>query len=306
MDIKFTVSNNVTQLIKQENPNVSNIRVFRLGNTFKISQPGRLEAAIHWLACKLRIEKEITQVSQFDTEERGIIQEPFRKACQTIIAKSQNGKIVGICQKLLYLGIPKAVPLSRTPGEIPVSNISGAPSPDMQSLLESPNGQLAAKIIAASGGGQEVTTICSGGFLVDPTAHLVRKMIERGAGMAMKGDGARAFVISQIPGFINNVGTAVYLREFAKDYFKDAPNKSEIMAIFEKSLASPAFQRDLQAAVDKFKEKGEHSDYYAEGSLRIPLTIYKQSAALKEYSYPQEACLESARMYTEGDSKIGF
>ncbi len=103
VSVKFTVSNKVSEAIKQDNPTLSNIRVFQLGRTYTISQPGRLEAAIHWLACLLRIEKEITDPNQIGMEGKKTVQEPFRKACQTINEKSQDKKIKNICQKFLSI-----------------------------------------------------------------------------------------------------------------------------------------------------------------------------------------------------------
>ncbi|KAF3361900.1 hypothetical protein PHSC3_001554 [Chlamydiales bacterium STE3] len=165
---------------------------------------------------------------------------------------------------------------------------------DIPSTVEPANRQLAEKIIAARGEGDKyVKDICSGNFLVDPTAHLVRKMIERGVGMFLMDDGARSFVIGQIPGFIEKVSSPDYLRSFAEHYFENNRNKTKIMQIFEKSLSNEEFQRDLKSAVNQFNSVNrEDSFYYADSSLRIPLTIYYQSAQLKGYSYPEDAHME--------------
>ncbi len=162
------------------------------------------------------------------------------------------------------------------------------------SATEASNRQLAEEIISARGEEDKyVKSICSGDFFIDPTAHLVGEMIERGLGRARMDDGARAFVISQIPGFIEKVSSLDYLRSFAELYFENNPNKIKILQVFEKSLSNVEFQKDLKSAVEKFNNAhGEHSFYYAENSLRIPLTIYYQSAHLKEYSYPEEEGLE--------------
>jgi hypothetical protein len=137
-----------------------------------------------------------------------------------------------------------------------------------------------------------IKNICSGDFLVDPTAHVLREMVKRGVGGARMDDGARAFIIGQIPGFIEKVNSPDYLRSFAEHYFENNPNKTKIMQIFENSLSNQEFRRDLQSAVQQFNSVQEDVFYYAENSLRIPLTIYHQSAQLKEYSYPESANME--------------
>jgi hypothetical protein len=165
----------------------------------------------------------------------------------------------------------------------------------VSSAVESSNRQLAESIIAARGEeDQDVKAICSGKFLADPIAHLIHEMIKRGAGRARLDDGARAFVISKIPGFIEKVGSLDYLREFAEHYFDENPNKTEILQFFETSLSNVEFQIALNAAVEKFNSAhGKHPAlYYAENSLRTPLTIYPQSARLKEYACPEEAGAE--------------
>jgi len=164
----------------------------------------------------------------------------------------------------------------------------------VSSTVETSNRQLAEKIISARGKEDEdVKTICSGDFFVDPTAHLVREMIERGVGRTHTDDYARSFIIGQIPGFIDKVSSPDYLRSFAEQYFENNPNKVKIMQVFEKSLANKEFQIDLKVAIKQFNSlQGEIPLYHAENSLRIPLTIYHQSAQLKDYTYPQEAGLE--------------
>lgn len=153
----------------------------------------------------------------------------------------------------------------------------------------SSNHDLAQKIIAAKGkDDKDLQSICSGDFLIDPTAHLVSKMIKRGVGGARKDDPARSFIVSQIPDFIEKVSSPDYLRTFAEKYFENHLNKTEIMQFFEGSLANEEFQRDLKTAVEQW---GEDS-FQAEGALRTPLTIFDQSAQLKEYSYPKAASRE--------------
>jgi hypothetical protein len=162
------------------------------------------------------------------------------------------------------------------------------------------NGLLAEKIIAEGKKdnfmSRDVKEICSGDFLQDPITHLVNEMIFRGVGMCREDDSARAFVISRIPGFIEKVSSMDYLKSFAEIHYKgikDNTDKLRIMQVFEKSLKSKEFQKDLKAAVKSFnlaKEDGNY--YYAEDALRIALTIYRQAAQLQEYSYPEEASSE--------------
>lgn len=170
------------------------------------------------------------------------------------------------------------------------------------STVKSSNEQLAEKIIAA-GRRREwnikayVETNCSGKFLVDPSAYLVHEMIERGVGRSSIKDGARAFVISRIPDFIEKVSSPTFLRSVAEQYFEDNPDKFKILQVFEKSLLNEEFQRDLKSAVDQLNVAAQdqlsfYSFYDAERSLRIPLTIYHQSAKLEEYSHPAEAGME--------------
>lgn len=323
--IKFTVSNNVSQLINQDNPNMLNIRVFRLGNTVKISQPGRLEAAIHWFACKLKIEKEITGADQIRSEGKINIQGSVTAACKKIIDKSQDEKIKGICQKLLSIACGSQEELPKT-AKAPVSNksepsspqkelpktVQTEPSPIGKTLVsstsskpsssdEQSNSQLAKKIIDESRT-EDVKKICSGDFLVDPTDHLVHLMIERGAGRCQMDDSARQFVVARIPGFIDKVSSPEYLRAFAQKHIKHR-DKDDFMHVFEKSLSTDAFKKDLQAAVDQFKRLEDKDDpfsgmqaYEAENRLRTALTIFRQSEALEVYSFPVEAMQESARV----------
>jgi hypothetical protein len=167
-------------------------------------------------------------------------------------------------------------------------------SKNAPSTLEFSNCQLAGEIIAARGGGDKyVKTICSADFLVDPIAHLVHEMIQRELGGARMDDPARAFVIGQIPNFIEKVSSLDYLRSFAERYFENDPNKGEIIQVFERSLSNAEFQRDLKFAVKEFNDVQEQDSFcYAENVLRIPLTIYGQSANLKEYSSPKNQLAE--------------
>lgn len=158
------------------------------------------------------------------------------------------------------------------------------------------NSQLAEKIIAARGENDKyVKSICSGDFLVDPIAHLLREMIERGVGKGRRDDNTRAFIIGQIPGFIEKVSSPGYLRSFAEIYFKNNPNINKIMPIFEKSLVNEEFQKHLTSAAQQFKSVQGEDFNHAENALRIPLTIFHQSASLMDYSYPTEGNQEMMR-----------
>jgi hypothetical protein len=119
-------------------------------------------------------------------------------------------------------------------------------------------------------------------------------MIKRGVGTACTDDGPRSFIINQIPGFFEKVTSPDYLRPFAEHYFENESNKIEIMQIFEKSLSSEEFRKDLQNIKELTLDTMLEEDvfYSVESSLRILLTIYHQSAELQVYSYPEDANLE--------------
>jgi hypothetical protein len=157
------------------------------------------------------------------------------------------------------------------------------------------NSQLAEKIITAKGKeDKSVKVICSKDFLIDPTTQLINEMIKRNVGLARDDDSARAFVIGQIPGFIEKASSPDYLRSFAVSYFKNDPNRLEIIQIFEKSLLNEAFQSTLKSAIESFKGAKDsfYLFYQAENSLRSALTIFGQAAQLKEYTFPIQAGFE--------------
>jgi hypothetical protein len=146
------------------------------------------------------------------------------------------------------------------------------------------NEKLSLKLM--EGKGRHIQAIClHKNFAINPTDHLIREMIERYVGRSSPSDYARAFIIGSIPGFIEKFSSLRYLRTFAVSYFKDNPNKIEISQIFEKSLLSEAFQKDLQTAVDHFKtcieSKGDFHE--SEKLMREVLTIFYQSKMLEEY-----------------------
>jgi hypothetical protein len=47
-------------------------------------------------------------------------------------------------------------------------------------------------------------------FYLDPIAHLINEMINRGVGMAREDDGSRSAVIGKIPGFIDKLSSLDY------------------------------------------------------------------------------------------------
>lgn len=156
------------------------------------------------------------------------------------------------------------------------------------------NAQLAKQIIAKSDNNIKVKDICSDNFLMNPTDHLIYEMVTRGVGRCRTDDHARAFVMGEIPGFIEKATSPYYLRAFATKYFFQEQNQSEIMKIFEKSLSNHDFQKKIKSAIKNFEtannnEKQEKFQRYnvAENSLRIALTIFNQSAMLNEYVTPK-------------------
>lgn len=129
------------------------------------------------------------------------------------------------------------------------------------------NQQLAEKIIVARAVGDPyVKSLCSGDFLIDPIAHLIKEMIERGA-RCSSDDETRVFIIGQIPGFMEKATSPKYLRKFAAVYFKDDPNRVEMMRVFEKALSDEKFQSTLVSV---------RSSDDAEHALRTALAIFKQ------------------------------
>lgn len=154
------------------------------------------------------------------------------------------------------------------------------------------NRQLAEKIIAAKGKEDKcIQVICSTDFVIDPTAHLINEMIKRNVGMCCEDDCSRAFIMGQIPDFMEKVCSPDYLRSFAVSYFKNDPNRLKIIQIFERSLLNDAFQSALKDSVEYFNKA--HGNYFsAESSLRNALTIFGQSAQLQEYAYPVQGGFE--------------
>lgn len=152
------------------------------------------------------------------------------------------------------------------------------------------NNQLLEKIVADSSSDPEVIEICSEDFVIEPTDHLIHEMIARGVGRSRTDDDARAFIMGQIPGFIEKVSSPGYLRSFAVNYFKNDPNRFKIMQVFEQSLQTPKFNEDLKSAVDEFNNyHGEEMKLYDDHSLRVMLTIFPQSEELNVYTSKNES-----------------
>lgn len=162
------------------------------------------------------------------------------------------------------------------------------------------NRKLAEKIISNNQGSEYVKEFCTAeDFIQDPTAFLIKEMIDRGVGRARMDDGARAIVIGQIPDFIDKVGNVEYLKAFGLTYFKKHPNYEKAIAVFEKSLSCDVFKRDLNQAVTLFRKCQQATDqdknyHSAEDDLRIPLTIFRQADELEEYTFPEDSSMECA------------
>jgi hypothetical protein len=171
--------------------------------------------------------------------------------------------------------------------------------PKIPSTEEMNNSKLATEIIKKRNDLHVIALCKSPGFLMNPTYHLISEMIERGTGMARTDDDARAFVITQIPGFIENLSSPDYLSSFAEFYFTSNPQKEIIIKIFEKSVLTEEFQNDLKLAVEKFKgAKKEDELYLGEQALRVPLTIYVQSATQAEpYQSPRKMGIPESSIY---------
>lgn len=131
-------------------------------------------------------------------------------------------------------------------------------------------------------------------FEKDPTTHLITLMVERGVGRLREDDPYRAFVISKIPNFVDQVGSQEYLRSFAFTYFKDHPVKDRVMSYFNQSLEKEIFKKNLKEAIGHLRSAMERGNGFldAENQLRVPLTIFKQAEDLQHYKFPDKAYLE--------------
>ncbi len=159
-----------------------------------------------------------------------------------------------------------------------------------------PNKALAKEMIKSSKKyKKEVKQICQNdSFYQDPIAHLINEMISRGVGRCRSDDFARAEVMEKIPGLVEKATSSEYLKEFAITHYKDHPKKAEILKIFEESLETDQFKKDLQAARDSYKRYQEKKENFSEVErvLGIPLTIFKQAKGLNTYEHPEESCEE--------------
>lgn len=150
--------------------------------------------------------------------------------------------------------------------------------------------ELAIHIISSCNNDKHVREICSEDFIINPMDHMITLMIERGVGKCSSDDCARANVMGFIPGFLNSVNSPDYLKSFACKYFANHPNKDKIMEVFERSLNGIEFKKDMDYAVKQYRNDNNY--IYVEKDLRSPLTIFRQAENLKEYEFPQRACLE--------------
>ncbi len=158
------------------------------------------------------------------------------------------------------------------------------------------NKKLSKQIRQSNKNNKDVRHICRNKqFYIDPIVYLMDEMIKRGVGRARLDDHARALVIEKIPHFVENATSPIYLRAFAIYHFKDHPKLLNIMKIFEKSLETDQFKKDMQVAKESYatyhKEKGSFG--VVEKSLGIPLTIFAQAAQLKVYTFSEESSLEN-------------
>jgi|GEM_PF-5416636 hypothetical protein len=165
------------------------------------------------------------------------------------------------------------------------------PSTTFNSQIFDANRQLAEKIVADKDSvGRYVSVIClSDDFYKNPYAHLFNEMIQRNVGGARGDDGARRFVISKIPGFIEKVKDLDYWKSFALEYFKENSELGEILNVFNNSIKKPEFKEQLKQTFSCFEQK----DYYfAEKELRKALTIFLLSKNLKSYTYLEDGSME--------------
>ena len=157
-----------------------------------------------------------------------------------------------------------------------------------QRLSSSSHVGLAATIIASAPNNEYVSTICSSAdFEENPVDCLIHEMIERGVAMIRSDDHARVLIMRQVPHLVDKITSPAYLSKFAQKFFKDEPKKMQILEIFNRSLKSESFLKSLKHV----KEKGLTYDEL-DHRLRICLTIYRQSAKLREYT-------RSTNMYLE-------
>ncbi len=117
---------------------------------------------------------------------------------------------------------------------------------------------------------------------MNPIDHLVKEMINRGRLSSRDDDIARFFVISKIPNFVDTVKSIDYLTSFAERYFEKNDKKSAIIEVFNNSLVSEEFQKDLQVVPPSTADYFWNADDY----LRIVLRIFPLSQKKEKYWSP--------------------
>jgi hypothetical protein len=156
------------------------------------------------------------------------------------------------------------------------------------STNENPNAQLAAKIL-----GMTLTANIPGNvrkiilrfvdnpeFLEKPVYHMANWMISRGVGRYSLDDEPAGFIIANLPQFTKDIGNLEALRTLARIRFENHSNKEAILAVFNKSLETPEFQKDFYSSLEDLKDG--HTD-----KLRASLYIFRQAEILQLYSYPR-------------------
>lgn len=138
-----------------------------------------------------------------------------------------------------------------------------------------------------------IQMVKSKGFLEDPVLHAVKLMIERSVGRARSDDSSRSFLISQIPHFVDKLGSIDFLKLIAKELYKD----KKIIAVLNKSFNDPKFKADLKKGTDKLRDliqkKKYAAIYYVENELRIVLNVFNLAKNLEHYHIPMAAYNES-------------
>lgn len=131
----------------------------------------------------------------------------------------------------------------------------------------------------------------SEGFLQDPILHMINLIIERGVDGASLTDSARAFIITQIPDFLDKIGSMEYLKSVAEIRYRDMGNKNEILNTFNASIEDPLFQNDLRSFINGLRQRMQENNNFEsicrlEHELRIVFQIYQYSQALHRYQRP--------------------
>lgn len=131
-------------------------------------------------------------------------------------------------------------------------------------------------------------------FLENPRLHMVNLMIERGVGYSRPDDSVRAFIIGQIPNFVDQVGSIDYLKFVGETRYQKHDKKEQIYGVLNRSLEDEKFKFDLKTAVEDLR-KGITSNnipFYAEDGLRTVLNVFFQAECLEHYHTPRDAGAE--------------